>query len=347
MLLFRKNTALACSYRMIIDWQWGTIGRASENAKMPVNELTYSVGARHTCIELDMDRAKTSTNQTIRLFLHAEEWLQCTFHSLATCIALGSVDAEGDILSTFTKDNIVQNINHMLDEVYEEFLQSQSDNLGEFCLTQGLTSHSNRSGPITFANEHPNLQIQWLILRGGWSVDSIQTLLHYLAGTFGSDAPVGRVLAGWLDETAGGICPDYTCIPIDERDLFTQYSILLLSSVAFDDTNFCRALCIVLIMHFEKVRQDFPEHLLNCKMIDTATLLGIDGALLSSWSLLFRNSFLRKNQILTPEDEETLVVPGGQITTALKNNRKKFNCYLKVLCKSTKLYINKHLNYVK
>ena len=64
-------------------------------------------------------------------------------------------------------------------------------------LTPELTSHSGRSGPASFANEHKDMQTQWLIQRGGWTVDGLLTVFNYIAGTANIDSRVGRVLSAW------------------------------------------------------------------------------------------------------------------------------------------------------
>ena len=50
-------------------------------------------------------------------------------------------------------------------------------------LTEWLSSHSFRSGGATILSEHPDIQVHWIVPRGSWSLDTIQTVFRYIHAT--------------------------------------------------------------------------------------------------------------------------------------------------------------------
>jgi hypothetical protein len=81
--------------------------------------------------------------------------------------------------STLGDETIVKHVNTFLNELYSMF-QNNPD--FQQYLQKRLTSHSVRAGSLNQASFHHEIMIQWLILRGGWSVDKMQTIFYYLAG---------------------------------------------------------------------------------------------------------------------------------------------------------------------
>jgi hypothetical protein len=113
------------------------------------------------------------------------------------------------------KKQEAKHVNKVLKALYEEWVKlgglEQNGGVPEgedpdspFML---YTSHAQRHCSAETSNEHPDIQTQWLIPRGAWTLDQIQTLFNYIAGTAKSDKFLGRVLSGWPSATAGGFCP--------------------------------------------------------------------------------------------------------------------------------------------
>lgn len=89
----------------------------------------------------------------------------------------------------------------MLYDAYSE--GGDDDDNDDWVMTDGLTSQSSRSGAATYANEHGEMQTQWIIPRGGWTLDGVQTIFNYVSGTSKTDAKVGRALSGWPSTDKG------------------------------------------------------------------------------------------------------------------------------------------------
>jgi hypothetical protein len=77
--------------------------------------------------------------------------------------------------------------------------------LKPFCEKFGLlvTSHSFRHTSVDIASEHFMVQMLWVIMRGDWSMDSLNTFFEYLAFSSKNDRKVARALAGWSDVNRG------------------------------------------------------------------------------------------------------------------------------------------------
>jgi hypothetical protein len=60
-----------------------------------------------------------------------------------------------------------------------------------------LTSHSFRRGGAQTANGCPDLTLQWIADRGGWSLSSTNKAFQYIFNTTQEDQKVAKVLSGW------------------------------------------------------------------------------------------------------------------------------------------------------
>jgi hypothetical protein len=163
---------------------------------------------------LNLYRAKTNGTQQLNVFLHHHNWTICPMHALGSMIAVNK-KASHRVFPGVVKKNESKHVNKVLKGLYEEWVlqggleKNNGVPLGEapdspFML---YTSHAQRHGSAESSNEHPDIQTQWIIPRGAWTLDQIQTLFNYIAGTAKSDKYLGRVLAGWPSATAGGFCP--------------------------------------------------------------------------------------------------------------------------------------------
>ena len=77
-------------------------------------------------------------------------------------------------------------INKVLSKLYEYWETNYGEDLPTTSLaplTASLTTHSSRGGAATYADENPIIKTEHVILRGGWTVEGIQTVFHYIAGT--------------------------------------------------------------------------------------------------------------------------------------------------------------------
>ena len=218
-MLFRDATdtsgRMAALNRCLLVNHWHSMGRVSELDQMGVPDLEYENDRLKTCISVNMERIQTSCEHLIHMFLHVSEWVVCPFHSLASLLALSTPSGKLFDVPNQSMASHVNNVLHSLQAEWEEYRETHDCSELDKMLTENLTSHSARSGSATFLNCHPRLLLQWLILRGGWSMSGAMTVFAYIcgeycilcahvvcnlvdSGTFDSDAPVGRACFEWL-----------------------------------------------------------------------------------------------------------------------------------------------------
>lgn len=182
-----KDTAdtsgrMAALNRCLLVYQWHCMGRVSELDEVSVGDLCYVCDRFRTCIGLNVERIKTSVEHLIHLFLHVSEWIVCPFHSLASLLALSTPSGRLFEVPNQSMASHLNNVLHSLEAEWQEYSTTHDCSELEKLLTKNLTSHSARSGSATFLNCHPRLLLQWLILRGGWSMAGAMTIFAYICG---------------------------------------------------------------------------------------------------------------------------------------------------------------------
>jgi hypothetical protein len=83
-----------------------------------------------------------------------------------------------------------------------------------------ITSHSARHSSSDIASEHFQVYIFWIVQRGDWALDAINTFFEYLTWSSNNDRRVARALAGYSDvgrgehlfSNPGGELPSLSCI---------------------------------------------------------------------------------------------------------------------------------------
>jgi hypothetical protein len=130
----------------------------------------------------------------------------CPLHALGTMMVVrDSIDTN---LFPFISEGQESNyVNKILLNIYKKWEKERSEGRNVPYDFQQYTSHAQRHGAAEAANEHPDILTQWLIPRGAWTLEQLQTIFTYIAGTAKEDAKVGRVLAGWPSADHGGYCP--------------------------------------------------------------------------------------------------------------------------------------------
>jgi hypothetical protein len=179
-------------------------------------------------------------------------------------------------------------------------------------VTKNLTSHSSRSGSAQTADCHPDVHTSFIIPRGGWTPDAVQTVFNYVTGNAKTDTIVARALSGWPTATSGGICPSYDCLPKEEQQLFRTYARALMGTADISDDMKCILTC-VLLLRDKDVRKYFPDHQLVRELELKRDLLGISQATFNGWVVYVRKAFVDKNLPQLPLDQ--LEEPGGQDNT--------------------------------
>lgn len=122
-------------------------------------------------------------------------------------VAGGSVVATGCIVAQGSEASYTNRLLALLSTEYSATADENDENEADWELSEHLTSQSTRSGSATFANEHSEMQTQWIIprggWRGGWTLEGVQTIFNYVSGTSLTDARVGRALSGWESVSKG------------------------------------------------------------------------------------------------------------------------------------------------
>ena len=86
------------------------------------------------------------------------------FHALGTLIVTAS-DPSKYIFSNIPEGSEASYVNRLLSSLYDFWSADTTKDPREL-LTEHLSSHSARSGGAQDAQEHKDIQIQWVILRG-------------------------------------------------------------------------------------------------------------------------------------------------------------------------------------
>ena len=173
------------------------------------SKISFVEGPANTlrCLQVELHRKKTGHVQKLRIFPHNSSWVVCPYHAMATMIVcsnqhdnamFGHIGNASKYVNDLLSEMFLANKDNSLDieEQYQDFLH--------------YTSHGMRHGAAEYGNEHPDIQVQWLIPRGAWSMDQIMTIFNYICGTSKTDARVGRALAGWKNTEEGGVVPGNT-----------------------------------------------------------------------------------------------------------------------------------------
>lgn len=114
------------------------------------------------------------------------------------------------------------------------------------------------------------MNLSWIVQRGDWAGESANTAFEYLSSNPKSDRACGRVLAGWSDLSRGGHPPTLDDVE-DEgtRDKLVSAMHYLFSFEMDLDMKSC--FFSTLLLHHEKVKEDFPEHFLVVHLEEVLT----------------------------------------------------------------------------
>jgi len=287
--LFRRNTRESHANRCLLNLQWTTLGRISEVSQLRCNHLSYGENQHlHDCFLLiEMSRSKVGVQDTLRVYLHAKSWEICPLHSLAAHIVVNAPTV--DLFACIPLDGEAKHVNSMLANLTQT-VDASAD------LTAHLTSHSTRSGPAEYANEHPDIQSQYVVPRGGWELGGMQTYFTYISGTYKTDSRCGRALSGWPNANEGGHCPGIAAVPAHDHELFRTYSFALLNAAGLP-VKLTDALMAVLLLYYDEVCSEYDTS--NCLLLCRMHSAGVSATKLSEWSKCIRTWFTNHNSMYT------------------------------------------------
>lgn len=304
------NRCLLIISRCLLILQWHVLGRITELEDVKFEQLEYirmPVGKLSYLVINDFFRSKTGTRQNLALFVHKSNWRLCPLNAIATVIIIchsfphlfkdmlrHSSSMSGHMNMILAKVDLESVENLGLDASMVTALEK---------LTENLTSHSVRSGSLNYCNYNENLSIIWLILRAGFSMDSIVTLFNYIAGNHQTDTPVARVLSAWPVPNEGGFLPEINCLPVEDHETKFEKLVSTLMSSAQLKKDCAAMLTLVLIKDFDDYDED---SIIRKAILHAAQLHDISNEKLLEWSATIKNTFFMLNaKYLTPTQNES------------------------------------------
>lgn len=174
-----------------------------------------------------MDRSKVGRQSLLFLVLHRHHWSLCPYHALASMLALALVQQDyvfgGGTVGA--RKSLVTHANKVIGEVTttDPATHLAQGEAAEFSAPKFSGTHAIRHGVSNEASEHYDMQCQWLLPRGGWTMEQMQTLFFYVTGTVKTDVRVARAVAGWPSLRGGGHCPSLDSIPLASQDEFKTF----------------------------------------------------------------------------------------------------------------------------
>ena len=294
-MCFKIDTLQALRDRCLFAFDWVAIGRINEVFGFKFLEHVFHQKASQRCnanrMVFKMMRGKTGKYEDLLVYLHRDNWKVCPFHSLASLLVV--LHKEGGRLFTDNEDGHkgdVQHVNRVLKNIYEAWIKDNKDGVIGF---KQFTSHHIRRGATQHGNEHPLMQTAWLLFQGGWSLDRVQTLFNYLAGSVKIASKAGLAMTDWEALEGCGFCPGMKsgykilcmksgfhtpnlgfrtpllfllyvgidAIPPADKDLFSNFVVKLFPHHAKSGTmDWMYELAGVLLLHYKPVQQEFAEH---------------------------------------------------------------------------------------
>ena len=175
--------------------------------------------------QVSLDRTKTGVQSELLVFLHMIHWEMCPLHALGTIWAVLKCltpklfpDADGTTPAIGHVNAVLKSFGKTINEEF-------------------TGSHAIRHETAQFASQHHQIHAHWVIPRGGWTLENMQTLFTYVQGSLKTDSAVGLVLAGWPDISGGGKAPSDTWVPAEDRDLFAHWTTVLMQLPTNVDGN--------------------------------------------------------------------------------------------------------------
>jgi ribosomal protein S17E len=229
----------------------------------------------------DLQEIKTRKQSPMRFFPDKEDYLICSFHSMACYLATGGgsscstvFDPDNDKTAWVFRDffdNSSTKISDILKECNRNGAQIPKD-----CTTRGL-----RSGSLQELLDSPASKLEMGIAIGGWDFSGVVTLFEYSLGQQQTVDQAGRCLAKWPDIYGKVIAP--RCCFINETNSAKFEFIIgsLFENAYFHilaDANlrgYAYSLFATLLMYHEQFTKEFPDNLVSKRLVQIASKEGI------------------------------------------------------------------------
>jgi hypothetical protein len=180
---FEKSRALLCL-------MWHLFGRVSEIGNLRTHFISFDVN--YGCLTIDMIRTKGATvnrQSNYGIFLNNGSWKYCPIHALGSHFILNPPLENSDFcFNGIHKDRMSAYVKRFLDEFLKKAPESLKNQL--------ITPHSFRHGGAQKSNADPKVSLSWIIERGEWVMDRVNTAFEYIiGGASTNDRKVGRSLS--------------------------------------------------------------------------------------------------------------------------------------------------------
>jgi len=198
-ILFEEDTLWSIQARAALILQWQTMGRVSEVFSLKMNAFMFCEEIGIRTVKVNVNRAKVSARNVLRLFVQRDNLFPCPIHALACYVLVHRLS--DNLFPGISASSAAKYMNDTLKQ-----LSSIATDRNQK-ITKSLTSHSLRSGPATFCQQHRDIKEACINERGGWSIRGTDNSRIYRWTTSVTDGGIGRVLSGWHSVTSGDLCP--------------------------------------------------------------------------------------------------------------------------------------------
>jgi hypothetical protein len=293
---FKLGTRKGLWVRCYMTVMWTTLGRAAEVSKLTLSNLDYD-WANH-CLVANLIRtkgAKVSRISGLGLFIRRDTWMHCPVHTIGSHLMqhpmLESESQHGYWFPDLANKNVSTLINNEL-KAFRNSLPADEAQLN-------ITAHSSRHGSAQAANANPTVNVTWIIERGEWALDRLNTAFEYIFGSARNDRKVARVLSGWKNADYGGIPPSLDIfVEEDIRDRLADLATHLFSQKL--STAIKELLLAVQLMYYQEIKAEYPEHLLVSKIERAAAENGFSAHDLTDLGAQLKQEFRRLNCAFVP-----------------------------------------------
>lgn len=249
------------------------------------------------------------------LLPHAEFYLQCPLFALACNAITNPPTVEDFVYKRPASGGLAAYVNSFLGALGALF-------------NAKLTSHSCRHSGVGMATAHFQVMIHWVIQKGDWTLDALNTFFEYLGFSSKADIYVSRVLSGYAEidrgmkfaNHLGGILPSFESVGCQGlRAAFQTMSTSFfperidavraspgVQAVAVSglDRVVAMNLFAVLIMYLNDVHKDCPgHHILITMERRILSLLDIPNEPDYTWQDILRASSVYNSTLTLSGDE--------------------------------------------
>jgi hypothetical protein len=281
------GSSQAMEKRAIICLTYAAVGRSGEAAKTRIDSLDFDTSME--CITLDWNELKTVNSVKMPLFADKYSPEMCVYHSLASYFICCSSN-DPWLFPNFenVKTPAASITRWFKDLIKEKVIPNKIYN-----------GTSLRIGSVNEIVNNRNCELIHGIARGGWSVESINTIFEYLICSMKTIAVGGRCLAGWSNPRAGARSPRLI-VNLSEQDKIKVNNLIgsLFHVNARDELlPILEIFLATLLMHFPyTMRRYGSNNPINSKLIFLASKYGIDREKLIEWGIAIKRDFVNKNE---------------------------------------------------